>query len=74
MTDKPPRQSIRALIRKAIDNRYSMRAQISADGKVCANGWLNFDCVADWHTTRSSSGSVRLYARHVLFFTFGPDA
>lgn len=72
--DNPPRQSIHTLIRKAIGARYSMRARISAGGKVCAGGWLNFDNVADWHTTRGSDGSVRLYARDVLFFTFGPDA
>ena len=71
---KPPRQSIRTLIRKAIAARYNMPAEISRGGAVIASGWWRFDDVADWRTIRTDSGNVRLMQRDCVFFTFGPDA
>lgn len=72
-TDKPPRQSMRTLIRKAVKNRYDIAAKINSAGDVTAD-FMRLAPVADWHTTRSDAGSIRLYNRGFLFFTFGPDA
>lgn len=73
MIDKPPRQSIRTLIRKGLKARYSLPVSITTGGEVFAGG-LRFSDVSDWRTTRSDAGSVRLYDRHNLIFTFGPGA
>ena len=72
-TDKPPRQAIRTLIRKAVKNRYDASATIGTDDSVRA-GCFHVSHVADWFTRRSDAGSVLLYHRGTLFFRFGPEA
>ena len=69
MFNKPPKASIRSLIRQAIFNRYGIKAIITKDGKVNAAS-MGLAPVDEWRTTRSDSGNVRLYQRHVLMFTF----
>lgn len=69
MNNKPPKSNIKTLIRRAIDNRYGINASISRDGKVIA-GTMGLAPVDEWYTTRSESGNVRLYQRHVLMYTF----
>lgn len=68
----PPRRSIKALIREAIQNRYGLRATISKDGYVKA-GFMGLAHVSEWHTTRSDAMNIRLYQRGVLMFTFFSD-
>lgn len=73
MNDKPPRQSIRTLIRKAYKARYNVEAVISQDLKIRAPGLGKAD-LRDWSTARTPAGSVCLRHRGDLFFRFGPDA
>lgn len=72
MNNKPPKSSIKTLIRRAIDNRYGINASISRDGKVIA-GTMGLAPVSEWYTTRSDSCNVRLYQRHVLMYTFNSE-
>lgn len=71
--DKPPRQSIKTLIRKAIRARYNLTPRISESGEVWAD-FLKLGVIADWSTSRTHAGSVCLRHRGDLFFRFGPDA
>jgi len=71
-TDKPPRQTIRTLIRKAILARYDRIAHIDNAGNIRAQGLQGMH-VGDWRTVRTDAGSIRLLHRDSVFFTFGPD-
>jgi len=72
-TDKPPRQSIKTLTRKAVRARYNLTPLITDTGEVWAD-FMRLGVVADWTTDRTHAGSVCLRHRHTLFFRFGPDA
>lgn len=72
MNNKPPKASIKSLIRKAILNRYDIKATITKDGSVSAD-FMKLSPVDEWHTTRTSAGSVLLYQRHILMYTFSPE-
>lgn len=72
MNNKPPKTSIKSLIRKAIFNRYDIKATIAKDGSVSAD-FMKLSPVDEWHTTRTSAGSVRLYQRHILMYTFNSE-
>ena len=69
---KPPRRSINSLIRDAISKRYDMKASVSKSGNV-TTPYMSFAPVADWWTTRTDAGCIRLYQRHILMFTFSPE-
>lgn len=72
-SDKPPRQSIKTLIRKAIKARYNLHPRITETGEVWAD-FMRLGVVEDWTTDRTHAGSVCLRHRNDLFFRFGPDA
>ena len=71
-SSKPPKASIKSLIRRAISNRYDIKVTIAKDGSVSAD-FMKLSPVDEWYTTRTSAGSVRLYQRHTLMYTFSPE-
>lgn len=76
---RPVKTSIRALIRRALRNRYDAETvKIGEEGSITctfAGGrgkQVPFGNVSDYTADRTESGCVALYAGSSLVFTFGP--
>lgn len=72
--NKPPRQKITTLIRKAVKERYDLPIRISKQGEIAYLEYGTLGNVKDWHTDRTDACNVRLYCGEKIFFSFGSDA
>lgn len=74
---RPVKTSIRALVRRALRNRYDAETvKISQDGNITctfAGKHVPFGNVSDYTADRTESGCVALCAGSSIVFKFSPE-